>query len=170
MNLYIAMGTYEYLKKLKESYPHENFLFLQNENTSLLLHETEGSSLFKSPKEYGIIESLGHLALRHGFALLHYIPVSDEGRPIFEYSCHTLAGQLAKVPGFETLRVLRPQTSDTYITLTVWKNAADLKKWQTSDMYNEAFSSSKTKAKHDQKLPQIFPRSSYTAKYSVENE
>nr|WP_221452186.1 antibiotic biosynthesis monooxygenase [Bacillus benzoevorans] len=164
------MGTYEYLKTLKDTYPHEDFLFLQNENTCLLLHETESDSLFKSPKKYEVIDGAGTLSVHEGYAVLHYIPVTDEGRPIFEYRFNTLSAQLVKVPGFDTARVLRPLSSDTYIILTVWKNAADFKKWQSGELFNKAFSNNQTKVKSDKKLPQIFPRSSYMTRYSVEKE
>lgn len=170
MKLYIAMGTFEYLKKLKDAYPHEEFLFLQNENTCLLLHETEKGSIFKTPKEYEVIHASGNLALRKGFAVLHYIPVTDEGRPIFEYRFQTLPGQMSNIQGLESVRILRPQSGDTYIILTIWKNAADFKKWQNSDMFNNAFTLRETKVKKDKTLPQIFPRPSYLAKYSVEKE
>lgn len=170
MKLYIAMGTYEFLKKLKVAHPEQSLLFLQNDNTCLLLHETEGNSLFKSPLKHEVIDGIGNLTVKQGTAVLHYIPVTDEGRPIFEYRFKEFSNQMERVPGFETARVLRPQNSDTYCLLTLWKNAVDFKKWQTSDMFHKAFSTNKTKAKNDKKLPQIFPRPAYMTMYSVEKE
>jgi heme-degrading monooxygenase HmoA len=170
MKVYIAMGTYEFLKKMKDAHPEQSLLFLQNENTCLLLHETEGNSLFKNPLKYEVIDGSGNFTVKQGFAVLHYIPVTDEGRPIFEYRFKEFSIQMERVPGFETARVLRPQASDTFCLLTIWNNAADFKKWQTSDMFNEMFSSNKTKTKSDKKLPQIFPRPAYMTKYSVEKE
>ncbi len=170
MKLYIAMGTYEFLKKLKDAHPEQILLFLQNDNTCLLLHETEGNSLFKSPLKYEVMDGRGNLTFKQGTAVLHYVPVTDEGRPIFEYRFKAFSNQMERVPGFETARVLRPQTSDTYVILTLWKKAADFKRWQTSDIFNEMFSTNITKTKHDKKLPQIFPRPGYITIYSIEKE
>lgn len=170
MNLYIAMGTYEFLKKLKDTHTAQSLLFLQNENTCLLLHETEGNSLFKNPLKYEVIDGTGNLTVKQGFAVLHYIPVSYEGRPIFEYRFKEFSKQIEKVWGFETARVLRPQTSDTFVILTLWKNAANFKEWQNSDMFHKLFLSNEKKAKNNKKLPQIFPRPAYMTRYSIETE
>lgn len=170
MKLYIAMGTYEFLKKMRNAHPEQSLLFLQNENTCLLLHETEGNSLFKNPLKYEVIDGIGNLSVKQGSAVLHHIPVTDEGRPIFEYRFKEFSNQMEKVSGFETARVLRPQTSDTFCLLTLWKNAANFKEWHNSNMFHELFSTNEKKAKNNKKLPQIFPRSAYMTRYSIEKE
>ena len=62
MNLFFTSGTDVYLKKLVEDHPNEVLLFMQNEGSFLLVHETEGNSFFKEPRKYEVIKSLGEFA------------------------------------------------------------------------------------------------------------
>lgn len=172
MKLYVAMGTYEYLKKLKDTWQNQPLLFLENEHTCLLLHETEGESFFNHPIAYDILDRAGNLAVKKGVAVLHYIPVNDEGRPLIEYRLQNFSGPMTNVTGFEAIRVLRPLASNTYCLLTLWKNEADFKHWQASAMYQSVFSfpEANEKKKKEKKLPQIFPRPPYIIKYAVVKE
>ena len=52
--------------------------------------------------------------------VLNNIPVTPEGRPLFEARFKNRAGKIENQPGFKALRVLRPKDSDTYIVLTLW--------------------------------------------------
>lgn len=129
MNLYITSGTYEYLKALKEKYPSENMILMQNPENFLLIHETEGISIFKEPRKYEAIDSSG--TMNHaGFAVLNHIPVTDEGRPVFEYRFKNRSRTIENQPGFAAIRVLRPLSSNTYIILTLWENEQGFERWQ----------------------------------------
>nr|WP_295971180.1 antibiotic biosynthesis monooxygenase [uncultured Bacillus sp.] len=167
MNLFITMGTFDFLKKFKEKYPEERFLLMENEKNCLLLHETEGQTLFKSPRNYEVIDAVGILSAQFTYAVLQHFPVTDEGCPIFEYRFNTLSSVLEGTVGLGAVRVLRPLSSDTYIILTLWENAGFFKKWQHSETFAKTFS---IKEKKGKKLPQIFPRPSYISRYSIEKE
>lgn len=49
MNVYMTTGTYEFMKKMREKHADETMVLMQGENTTLLLHETDGKSLFQTP-------------------------------------------------------------------------------------------------------------------------
>ena len=51
---------------------------------SVLLHETDGKTVFQTPRRYEVINSSGTLQETGFFAFTH-IPVTDEERPVFEH-------------------------------------------------------------------------------------
>ncbi|PPA72398.1 antibiotic biosynthesis monooxygenase family protein [Jeotgalibacillus proteolyticus] len=163
MNLYMTFGTPDFLHKMIDKNPDETLILLQGEDTALLLHETEGKTIFSQPRKYEIFEQSGTFE-REGFFVFNNIPVSDEGRPVFEDRFKTRAGLIDKEPGFVAIRVLRPIKSDIYVVLTQWKDEDSFKNWQSSQAYNKAHEKRGTDQGLDQKKS-IFPRSSFVTKY-----
>jgi heme-degrading monooxygenase HmoA len=157
MRLYITYGTVDYLAKLVKAHNDKNLRLMANNDTGILFHETEGISIFKEPKKYEVLDSIGNL-LNGAYAVLNNIPVSHEGRPLYEKKFSDQARLIAKQPGFSAIRVLRLAKSDIYIILTLWENDKYFNTWQESIAGIEQQSN--------------LPRPSYTKKYytvDVEN-
>ncbi|PLR97722.1 antibiotic biosynthesis monooxygenase family protein [Bacillus sp. T33-2] len=167
MNLYMASGTYDYLSKLKDSHPDETMLIMGNAETSLLVHETTGKTIFNSPRKYEIFDQAGSFG-RAGFAVLNNIPVTDEGRPLFEYRFKNRAKQIENEPGFAAIRVLRPITSNTYVIFTVWENETAFENWQKSKSFENAHK--KQGSGQASAGQSIFAGPSYVTKYTVFND
>lgn len=72
----------------------------------MLIHETEGNSLFHEPRPYEVLDAVGLLGGE--FIVCNNIPVTDEGRPLFEHRFNQRARLIEKEPGFVAIRVLRP--------------------------------------------------------------
>ncbi|PAD68443.1 hypothetical protein CHH83_13715 [Bacillus sp. 7586-K] len=138
MMLYITYGTVHYLIKLVEAHPDLNLRLMTNENTGILFHETDGKTIFNEPKSYEVLDSNGSLTAG-SFAVFHHIPVSHEGKPLFEKLFSDRARIIEKQQGFSAIRVLRPTKNDTYIILTLWEKEQYYKAWVESDSYNEAY-------------------------------
>lgn len=164
MNLFFTNGTDVYLKKLVEDHPNEVLLFMQNEGAFLLVHETEGNSFFKEPRKYEVIKSLGEFA-DVGFAVFNHIPVSDEGRPLFEYHFKNSIGEIENEPGFIAIRVLRPFTGDNYVVFTLWENEWFFKNWKTSNSFEKVHSYIVEKEISKKQKSKFFPRPSFVTKY-----
>jgi heme-degrading monooxygenase HmoA len=162
MNVYITVGTYGYLKTIKEKNSQENIVIMKNDDTALLLHETEGQTVFKEPRKYETIDSEGSIG-NEGFVVFNHIPVTDEGRPILEYQFKNRSKQIENEPGFLAIRVLRPLSSNTYIVLTVWENERAFANWKNSSSFKGAHQ----KQEDDQAQHQIFSAPSYTTKYTL---
>ncbi|MCA1030925.1 antibiotic biosynthesis monooxygenase [Bacillus timonensis] len=165
MNLYMTSGTADYLHKIKEENLNEGMILFQAEDNSVLVHETVQDSLFNEPRKYEVLDSVGELTGK-GFAVLNNIPVTDEGRPNFEYRFNQRARLIEQEPGFKAIRVLRPISSDTYIIMTIWENESSFKKWQESKAYERAHQKRGTSEGIDQQKS-IFPRPSYVTTYNV---
>lgn len=165
MKIYMTSGTFDYLKSIENKHAGETMLTMQDTEGALILHETEGSTLFKEPRKYEVIDSAGTLK-KSGFIVMNNIPVTDEGKPIFEYRFKNRPRMIEQEPGFIAIRVLRPLSSNTYIILTQWDSEADFNAWQSSKAYNQAHEKRGTERGID-KQPNIFSSQSYVTKYYI---
>lgn len=166
MNVYITSGTADFLLKFKEKHQDETLVLMNNMESAILVHETDGDSLFNEPRRYEVIDSTGSLG-QAGFAVLNNIPVSEEGRPVFEDRFLNRPRMIENEPGFVAIRVLRPLTSNTYIILTIWENEGAFENWQKSKAYEHAHKQRGTEAGIDQAKPNIFESASYVSKYHI---
>jgi heme-degrading monooxygenase HmoA len=160
LKMYFTGGTETFLKKFLEENEQETLVFMHNEDAFLLVHETEGSSLFKEPREYEVVLAKGTIVTPSGYAVFNHIPVRDEGRPVFEYHFKNNTNSIEKQHGFKAIRVLRPRKSDTYIVFTLWKSEADYITWKKSPLFSEVYTLA----------PKIFLRPSFVTKYKIYEE
>ncbi|MBN8192545.1 antibiotic biosynthesis monooxygenase [Bacillus sp. NTK074B] len=167
MKLYMTTGTHDFLQKIMDQHPDETMMLMQGED-ALLLHETSGESVFESPRSYEIVDQSGALESK-GYVVFNNIPVSDEGRPLFEYRFKNRAGLIEEAEGFTAIRVLRPLDSDTYIIMTLWDDERSFLGWQESKQYENAHAKRGTEEGIDNQKD-IFPRASYVSKYYVSGQ
>ena len=139
MNVFLALGTYRFLKIIENKYEHKNMVLMQNTQTAQLWHETTGKTVFASPRKYEVIASASMLT-NNGFISFSHIPVRDEGRPVFEYEFTNRVKLIEKEPGFIAMRLLRPLSSDTYVLMTMWEDRKAYDVWQNSDAFLDAHS------------------------------
>ncbi|YCI78167.1 antibiotic biosynthesis monooxygenase [Bacillus sp. R1-10] len=165
MNVFITSGTYDFLKIKKDKHPNEKILLMQNPDTAVLLHETTGKTIFSSPRKYEVVDGKGTLQ-DHGYVVMNNIPVSEEGRPVFEHRFKNRAGFIENEPGFVALRVLRPINSETYIILTIWEKQADFLNWKNSSSFKMAHNSD-SKAPVTNSSQKMFSGEAYVTQYTL---
>ncbi len=165
MKIFFTSGTAEFMNSILEKHEGEQMFVLHGEGNALLLHETNGDTVFQTPREYEVIDASGDLS-DQGYFVLNNIPVTDEGRPIFEYRFNNRARAIENEPGFIAIRVLRPVSSDTYIILTEWSGPKSFEAWQTSQAYTQAHEKRGTEEGID-KRPNIFSSASYVTTYTT---
>ncbi|MEO4054562.1 antibiotic biosynthesis monooxygenase [Solibacillus sp. CAU 1738] len=164
MFIYFTSGTADYMEKMRKKYASEKVFILHGEGNTVLVHESEKKSIFATPRKYEVLDSVGELQQK-GYFVLNNIPVSDEGRPIFENRFLNRAGSIDKEPGFIAFRLLRPLDSNTYIVMTQWAGPASFEAWKTSQAFKQAHSN-KGEATGVMKQ-NIFNAASYVTKYSA---
>ncbi|QTD43150.1 antibiotic biosynthesis monooxygenase [Sporosarcina sp. Te-1] len=148
--------------KLIEQSGDGTIIHLKNEEEHLLLLEAK-TSPFEYTESYEILDQTGKLE-QGRFAVLNNIPVSEEGRELFEQRFRNRAGLIEQEPGFVAIRVLRPLNSDTYVILTMWENEESFTGWQQSQAYTKAHAKRGTADGID-KRPNMFPRASFVTTY-----
>lgn len=132
---YMTTGTRDFLKKAQEK--NDELILSHGSGHSVLMHETNGPSVFQTPRSYEVIASVGELE-KIGYFVLNNIPVTDEGRPIFEYRFKNNTSKLQDHVGFIAFRLLRPINSDTYIVLTEWSDPKYYDLWKNSRDFAES--------------------------------
>lgn len=165
MNIYLTSGTTDFMETLRKRHSNESMIVMNGSGNSVLLHETAGKTLFATPRSYEVLSSSGTLK-EEGFFALNNIPVTDEGRPVFEHRLLSRIDQIENEQGFIAFRLLRPVESDTYIVLTQWTNKGDFKSWEKSDTYKTVHESNESGAGLD-KMPHIFTSAAYVTTYKT---
>ncbi|MCI2253496.1 antibiotic biosynthesis monooxygenase [Domibacillus sp. 8LH] len=168
MNVFITTGTYDFLKTIQKKHSKENILLMDGAQGAALVHETSGKTVFSTPRRYEVVDASGELVNR-GYVVLNNIPVTDEGRPLFEHRFKNRAGAIENQPGFLSIRVLRPIKSDTYVIFTQWEDSASFENWKSSQAFNEAHKKRGTEGGLDKK-PNIFSGESYVTTFTIPNE
>ncbi|WP_342513028.1 antibiotic biosynthesis monooxygenase [Sporosarcina sp. FSL K6-1522] len=167
MFIYLTSGTPAFMEKLKEQYVSEAMIVLHGSGNSILLHETQKKSVFQTPRRYEVISSAGAFA-DEGYFVLNHIPVTDEGRPIFEHSFKTRSSIVDSELGFIAFRLLRPLNSDTYIMLTEWTDAAHYNRWKDSAVFRDSHFADTLEAGVDNQL-HMFSSAPYITTYLTKN-
>lgn len=162
MNIFITTGTFEFLKKLEHKHPEEKLITMINENGALSYHESTGATVFKEPRRYLALETVADVQ-KEGFVVMNNIPVTDEGRPLFEHQIKNRLGNVESASGFKALRILQPLSSNTYVIMTVWKNEISYQKWKSSDSFGTAHQNKVI----DGKGPKIFESAPYISRYTI---
>ncbi|MBO1912634.1 hypothetical protein J4G37_48520, partial [Microvirga sp. 3-52] len=116
MNIFLTSGTMSFMESVRKRYANEQMIVMHGGGNSVLLHETEGKTVFQTPRRYEAISSSGTLT-EDGFFAFNNIPITDEGRPIFEHRFQSQIQDITGEPGFVAFRLLRPLNSETYIIL-----------------------------------------------------
>ena len=161
MNAYMTAGTFDFLKKIEAKYPNDLMVTMINENNALLFHETAGETVFNEPRKFEELLSIGEMK-KEGFVVLNNVPVTDEGKAVFEHQVKNQIITVKSQHGFLAVRVLRPLTSSQYVIMTVWKDEASYQAWQSSQTF---FDVSKLTGMDSQ--AKIFSSAPYVSKYMI---
>lgn len=122
-------GTYQYLEKLKNKYTISPFILMHNEFKVVAYYEDIRSSIFEASRDYLVLEKVGELR-ETGFISLSHLPITNEGRPIFEMDYKQRVNEISKVVA---ARLLRPQRGNTYILLVEWTDPKDYQAWKKTN-------------------------------------
>ncbi|MFP7494831.1 antibiotic biosynthesis monooxygenase [Terribacillus saccharophilus] len=163
MNAYFTNGTTEFLRQLKHKEQAKIWVF-EGEG-ALAYTEDPHAAKFATPRTYEHVTGTGDIP-DDGYIAINNIPVTDEGRPIFEDVFKQRAGKIDQTPGFHALRVLRPQSGNTYLVLTAWEDKQRFEDWKKSEAFQHAH-------KKDDKQPKRPPFSAgpaYVTTYHIDNE
>lgn len=163
MDLFKWQGHRDEAMPIMAALPNSRLIYMSNDEEAVLLQESAGGTALPDPSTYQVLNAVGDINNGY-FAVFNNIPVSPEGREVFESRFSNRAGLVEKEPGFAAIRVLRPLNTDTYVILTLWDSEEDFKKWQESSAYGSAHAKRGTSEGID-KRPNIFPRPSFVTTF-----
>lgn len=166
MYMYMTTGTRDFMEKLQQRHSDKQMVLMHGSGQSLLIHETESKSVFQTPRRYEVISSTGSITNK-GYFVCNNIPVTDEGRPVFEHRFSSQGEQLETQQGFIAYRLLRPLDSDTYVVMTEWEEASDYDRWKNSPSFKFSHPSPDEFADN---TTHIFSSASYVTTYIAKPE
>ncbi|KOY82240.1 antibiotic biosynthesis monooxygenase [Lysinibacillus macroides] len=164
MYIYLTSGTGDFLEQVKNKHSQEHMILIHGDGNSVLIHETTGKSVFATPRKFEVLDAVNDLEER-GFFVFNNIPVTDEGRPVFEHRFLQRTGAIEDEPGFVAFRLLRPIKSDTYIVLTQWNGPHSFETWKNSKAFQAAHATNEDTTGVRQQ--NIFSAASYITTYSA---
>lgn len=160
----MTSGTYDYLSSVKKDHPNQEILLMQEVDNTVAY--TEGDNVFSEPHTYEIVDGEGTFE-SDGYIVMNNIPVTDEGRPLFEDRFKNRAGAIHESPGFQALRILRPGEGNTYIVMTQWKDEKSFEDWKNSQAFERAHKNSGPQSKEK---PSFSAGPAYLTKYTMTSE
>ena len=163
-NVYMTRGTPEFMESLVQKHSTESMIVMHGQGTSLLYHETEGKTVFQTPQRFEVVAESGQLQ-EHGFFAMNNVPVSDEGKPVFEDHIQKDYEAMEGTPGFIAFRLLRPMDSDTYIVLTEWEDAIGFDTWKHTPAFAKAYDNDRSES-FAGSVTHMFTSAPYLAVYS----
>lgn len=164
MSVFMTSGTYEYLKSIQDKHQDGTVFLMQGEDKTLAY--TEEENVFQEPFEYEVVDKVGTVK-ETGYVVMNNIPVTDEGRPIFEDRFKNRAGSVEDSPGFQAVRILRPTSGNTYIVFTQWDSAQSFEDWKNSQSFQKAHKSS---GPENKEKPPYIAGPSYITQYRMVHE
>lgn len=163
MTVYMTNGTLDYLTKLQNKYFTEAIFLMEEEDGGLAYYEGD-KEIFDEPRTFDLVDGKGELN-NQGYVVMNNIPVTDEGRPLFEDRFKNRAGTIENSPGFQALRILRPKHGNTYVVMTQWQNEESFENWKNSQAFQKAHQhSDSNKAKEK---PSFAAGPAYITKYTM---
>ena len=138
MKAAITHGTYNFLVKLYQKNEGKKLFLMQGEDSVVAYYEGE-ERLFENAREYETVVTDGEVS-QDGFVVMNNIPVTDEGKPIFENQFKERAGMMKSIPGFRALRVLRPLKNNKYVVFVQWDKQDSYEKWKNSEHFSSSHS------------------------------
>ncbi|KGP71563.1 antibiotic biosynthesis monooxygenase family protein [Pontibacillus yanchengensis] len=164
MNVYLTSGTYDYLRTIQEDHPEQPVFLMNGEDNTVAY--TEGDNIFQEPHVYEVVDQEGTFE-HSGYVVMNNIPVTDEGRPLFEDRFKNRAGAIEDSPGFQAIRILRPTQGNTYTVLTLWKDVQSFEDWKNSQAFEKAH---KNSGPQSEEKPSYVAGPAYLTKYHVIGE
>ncbi|CQR47028.1 Heme-degrading monooxygenase HmoB [Paraliobacillus sp. PM-2] len=137
MKAYMTNGTLDYLEHIYKQHPDVNLSLMHNANTALVYYEViHKISLFREARVYDVLVSCGDLK-EHGFVSMRHIPLTDDGKPIFENEWKKKNDLLTKHTELYAFRVLKPTYGNTYLVFMQWEDEYAFQEWEITNLSNE---------------------------------
>lgn len=165
MNFYTTSGTADFLQKIINKYPQEHMVLLNGEDKSVLLHETDGKTVFSLPKKFEVVASYGDLD-QIGYYVMYHFSVDGGNKETLIQQFKNALGKLERDPSIRSFRLLAPKKRNPQVVfITHWSGPHSYDAWINSNDYKEHFE--KLLNVEARSIQKIFDGDNYVATYSA---
>ena len=163
MNFYLTSGTSDFLLKLMERNPQEKLILLSGNEKTVMLHETEGKTIFSLPQKYEVADTHGELTQK-GYYVLYYLSLDGHQGDLLRQQFLERNDRLKKNLGIMSYRLLLPKKRKEHVIfISQWGGDAAYEAWVDSNEYAEHFA--KLFNVEASSVQKIFDGSSYITGY-----
>lgn len=143
-----------------------NFKLKADSHVHYLLEEDSKLDVKADEKSFEIIDA--ELAIKpNTFVVFNNVPITEEGRGIFEERFTNRPRKIENEPGFSAYRLCRPLNSDTYVIMSFWNMEADYENWRKSEAYKYTHKKRGTSEGIDQQHGDIFAGPAFVETYTL---
>ncbi|GAA5416693.1 heme-degrading monooxygenase HmoB [Paraliobacillus ryukyuensis] len=137
MKAYMTNGTLPYLEHIALHHPELTITLMERDNSTLAYYEIDQQvSLFREARIYDVLMTYGELQ-QQGIVTMRHIPLTDDGKPVFEAEWKKNNDVLKKQEELFAYRVLKPLYGNTYVVMMQWKNRDAFHQWDVTNLTNE---------------------------------
>lgn len=138
MKMYASYGTFGYLNQIRLNNPDHNLLQFSTSDSSVIIDETDGTTVLKEPIVYDVIESEGELDKDDFFAVL-FIPTTDDHAYQLEKTILGISADFSQFAGFKSYRFLKPIEGLTYKIYFGFSSRSAYETFKNSALFNNHF-------------------------------
>ncbi len=137
--LYTSYGTYGFLHQIKINNPTHQLFQFSASDTSVILEETDGETVLKSPSIYEVIKEIGEFSEHHFYCAI-FIPSTEDHAYQLEKKLISVDDNFRNFGGFKSYRLLRPAKGTTYKIYFGFADRHAYEDFKQSDAFNDYFS------------------------------
>jgi|SRR5699024_3895774 len=136
MRAYMTSGTLDFLEKIAAKQSHLSFFYMTRASSTLAYYEdSENSkSVFAAGRAFDIMISKGEV-LEEGYVVMNHIPITEEGKPVFENRLKQREEPIGLLKGLQAFRLLKPMKGNIYIIFSQWTSKDDYDDWKQTEDY-----------------------------------
>lgn len=163
MNFYLTSGTPDFLLKLLTKYPEEKLILLAGPDKAVMLHETEGKTIFSMPQKYEVADCHGDLTQK-GFYVIYHLSLEGSQSELLRQQFLDRNDRLKKNLGIMSYRLLMPKKRKEHVIfISQWGGDAAYEAWAASEEYAQHFATLFNV--ETTSVQKIFDGSSYISSY-----
>lgn len=132
MKAFMTNGTLDFLEGILLKHKSIHFHYMHNGSGTLVYYEDNGKNVFGAGRTYEVILSNGHIQ-PSGYVVMHNIPLTEEGKPIFIDRFRQRVNQISSFPGFQSFRLLQSVKDQMHIVFTQWTSKDHFESWKESE-------------------------------------
>lgn len=133
----MTTGTLDFLEKIADKHDQLTFFFMTRNKSTLVYYEGGNKDVFAAGQPYDILIQRVNIA-ENGYVVMNHIPVTEEGRPVFENRLKKRENQIGQLAGLQAFRLLKPTKDNTYMILTQWQSEGDYEAWRETEDYQKS--------------------------------
>lgn len=138
MKIYASYGTFGYLNQIRLNNPDHNLLQFSASDSSVILEETDQTSVLKQPLVYDVLKAEGDLNENYFYSVI-FVPTSEDHAYQLEKRLENITADFKQFAGYRSYRFLKPDQGLTYNIYFVFESRTAYEDFKASSIFKDNF-------------------------------